>query len=77
MIKPVITVRSGRYENEEGCLSLIGERKCVRYNEIEVDYLDVNFEKNMESILDLWLRLFSMRLIILMGLLFRGAIWIW
>lgn len=26
-------------------MSLIGERKCVRYNEIEVDYLDVNFER--------------------------------
>ena len=45
MINPVITGRSGKYETEEGCLSLIGERKCVRYNEIEVDYLDVNFER--------------------------------
>ena len=45
MINPVITNRSGEYETEEGCLSLIGERKCVRYNEIEVDYLDVNFER--------------------------------
>lgn len=45
MINPVITGRSGKYEIEEGCLSLIGERKCVRYNEIEVDYLDVNFER--------------------------------
>ena len=39
MINPVITGRSGKYETEEGCLSLIGERKCVRY------YLDVNFER--------------------------------
>lgn len=45
MINPVITGKSGKYETEEGCLSLIGERKCVRYNEIEVDYLDVNFER--------------------------------
>ena len=45
MINPVITKKSGKYETEEGCLSLIGERKCVRYTEIEVDYLDVNFEK--------------------------------
>ncbi len=45
MINPVITSRSGEYETEEGCLSLIGERKCKRYKEIEVDYLDMNFNK--------------------------------
>ena len=45
MINPVITSRSGEYETEEGGLSLIGERKCKRYKEIEVDYLDINFNK--------------------------------
>lgn len=45
MINPVIASRSGEYETEEGCLSLIGERKCKRYKEIEVDYLDINFNK--------------------------------
>lgn len=45
MINPVITSRSGEYETEEGCLSLLGERKCKRYKEIEVDYLDINFNK--------------------------------
>lgn len=45
MINPVITKKVGKYETEEGCLSLIGERKCVRYDEIEVDYLDMNFNK--------------------------------
>ena len=45
MINPVITIRSGEYETEEGCLSLLGERKCKRYKEIEVDYLDMNFSK--------------------------------
>ena len=45
MINPVITSRSGEYETEEGCLSLIGERKCKRYKEIEVNYLDINFNK--------------------------------
>ena len=34
MINPVIASRSGEYETEEGCLSLIGERKCKRYKEI-------------------------------------------
>lgn len=45
MINPVTTSRSGDYETEEGCLSLIGERRCKRYKEIEVDYLDINFNK--------------------------------
>lgn len=45
MINPVITNRNGEYETEESCLSLIGERKCKRYKEIEVDYLDINFNK--------------------------------
>ena len=45
MINPVITSKTGEYETEEGCLSLIGKRKCKRYNEIEVDYLDMNFNK--------------------------------
>ena len=40
MINPVITKRSGKYETEEGCLSLIGVRKTVRYKAIEVRYLD-------------------------------------
>ena len=45
MINPVITKKRGEYQTEEGCLSLIGERKCKRYNEIEVEYLDINFTK--------------------------------
>jgi len=45
MINPVITKKSGKYETEEGCLSLDGERACTRYKEIEVDYLDQNFKK--------------------------------
>ena len=44
MINPVITAKSGKYETEESCLSLDGERPCVRYKEIEVDYLDQNFK---------------------------------
>ena len=45
MINPVITSKIGEYETEEGCLSLIGERKCKRSQEIEVNYLDMNFNK--------------------------------
>lgn len=45
MINPVITGRREEYETEEGCLSLIGERRCKRYKEIEVNFLDMNFNK--------------------------------
>ena len=45
MINPVITEKSGAFQTEEGCLSLDGVRPCTRYKEIEVDYLDRNFEK--------------------------------
>lgn len=44
MVNPVITKKSGAYETEESCLSLIGVRPCTRYEEIEVDYLDQNFK---------------------------------
>ncbi len=45
MINPVIAKKSGEYQTEEGCLSLDGVRPCTRYKEIEVDYLDENFQK--------------------------------
>ncbi len=44
MINPVITKKSGKYKTEESCLSLQGVRPCIRYKEIEVDYLDQNFK---------------------------------
>ena len=45
MINPVITKKTGVYQTKEGCLSLEGVRTCTRYQEIEVDYLDQNFNK--------------------------------
>ena len=45
MINPVITKKKGAYQTEEGCLSLEGVRPCTRYQEIEVDYQDQNFQK--------------------------------
>lgn len=45
MINPIITKKAKEYEIEEGCLSLIGQRKCKRYKEIEVEYFDINFNK--------------------------------
>ena len=37
-LNPKIVKKSGKYETEEGCLSLEGVRKCTRYQEIEVEY---------------------------------------
>ncbi|MBQ8202447.1 MAG: peptide deformylase [Clostridia bacterium] len=43
MINPRIVAKAGEYQAEEGCLSLVGVRKCVRYREIEVAYQDAAF----------------------------------
>ena len=45
MYNPVIVKKSGPYETEEGCLSLDGVRKTVRYRDIEVEYTDQNWKK--------------------------------
>lgn len=44
MVNAKITKRRSAYKTEEGCLSLEGVRPCTRYEEIEVDYLDQNFQ---------------------------------
>lgn len=49
MINPKITKRKGKYETEEGCLSLTGVRPAIRYEEIEVEYLDRNFKRQKGS----------------------------
>lgn len=49
MINPVIVHKSGAYETEEGCLSLTGIRKTIRYQEIEVEFLDVNFNRQRQK----------------------------
>ena len=45
MFNPVIVHKDTPYEAEEGCLSLEGERKTTRYQEIEVEYQDSKFHK--------------------------------
>lgn len=45
MFNPVIESRSGRYETQEGCLSLTGLRSAVRYQSISVSYMDINWKK--------------------------------
>ena len=49
MYNPKIIKKSGAYETEEGCLSLAGVRKCMRYQEIEVQYQDVNFKQQRQT----------------------------
>ncbi|MBU3133364.1 peptide deformylase [Clostridium gasigenes] len=49
MVNPVILKREKSYETEESCLSLIGFRKTMRYETIEVEYFDRNFKKNKET----------------------------
>ena len=43
MVNPEIVAKSGEYEAEEGCLSLVGVRKCKRWQTIEVSYQDAAF----------------------------------
>ena len=49
MFNPKIIKKSGRYDTEEGCLSLPGVRSCTRYQEIEVEYQDINMKKQKQK----------------------------
>jgi peptide deformylase len=49
MINPVIIMKSKPYETEEGCLSLTGVRKTMRYEIIEVEYMDRSFIKQKQT----------------------------
>lgn len=49
MVNPVITKKQKSYETEECCLSLTGFRKTMRYETIEVEYLDRDFKKNKQT----------------------------
>lgn len=45
MFNPVITKKEKPYETEEGCLSQNGVRKTTRYENIEVEYYDMQWKK--------------------------------
>ena len=49
MNNPVIVQKSKPYDTEEECLSLEGSRSTTRYEHIEVEYLDINFQKRKEK----------------------------
>ncbi len=46
MLNPVILQKKQPYEAEEGCLSLSGTRKTVRFREITVAWQDLSFQKH-------------------------------
>ena len=49
MIKPIVKdILFLGQKSEESCLSLIGSRKTKRYEMIEVEYLDTNFDKQKQ-----------------------------
>ncbi|MBE5924684.1 MAG: peptide deformylase [Lachnospiraceae bacterium] len=49
LINPQIIGSKGKYETEEGCLSLDGVRKTSRFQEIEVKYLDEDFKEHKQK----------------------------
>ena len=49
MLNPVITDKKGRFEIEEGCLSLPGVRKTERYETITVEYQDMNMKRHKQT----------------------------
>lgn len=54
IINPKIISKSKEsYEIEEGCLSLLGTRKAVRYNSITVEFYDKSFKKCKKTFHDL------------------------
>ena len=50
MFNPVIVSKSDPFETEEGCLSLDGVRKTVRYQNIEVEYYDFAWKKQRQKL---------------------------
>ena len=53
MINPKIISHSKEsYETEEGCLSLDGVRKTIRWKEIEVEYSDMLLKKHKNKYKD-------------------------
>ncbi|MCI8388428.1 MAG: peptide deformylase [Clostridiales bacterium] len=49
MMNPEILKRSGKYETEEGCLSLDGVRPTVRYKEIKVRWQTLEMQPKIKT----------------------------
>ena len=53
MLNPEIVTKSGIYETEEGCLSLLGNpRKCKRYRTIKVKYQTLELKTYTKNFTD-------------------------
>lgn len=50
MFNPVIIKKDTPYQTEEGCLSLNGVRSTTRYENIEVEYMDMNWKKQKQKL---------------------------
>ena len=49
MLNPKILSKSGEYETEEGCLSLVGVRQTKRWQSIKVQYQNEAFQTRMKT----------------------------
>ena len=50
MLNPEIVAKSGVFETEEGCLSLLGgPRKCKRYSTIKVKYQNLEMQTRIKT----------------------------
>ena len=50
MLNPEIIAKSGIFETEEGCLSLLGNpRKCKRYRTIKVKYQNLEMQTRIKT----------------------------
>lgn len=52
MYNPVLIRKLNPYSAEEGCLSLEGVRPAIRYQEIEVEFLDISWKKQRLRLTD-------------------------
>lgn len=48
MLNPVIVKKSKPYEVEESCLSFEGARRTTRYEEIELEFQNIKFQKQRQ-----------------------------
>lgn len=49
MFNPQILRADGKYEAEEGCLSLCGTRKALRFQKIKVEYQNEEFQTRLKT----------------------------
>ena len=50
MLNPKLTSKKEPYQTKEGCLSLNGQRPATRYQQIVVEYFDLNWQKQSLSL---------------------------